>query len=353
MKNEDGTVQSMDAEVAGPGFTESEVVGLAEIEAAALRIAGVAVHTPLVELHLAGLCGYGPPRSIRLKAENLQPMGAFKIRGAANRILALTAGERQRGVVTYSSGNHAQAVAWAARSIGVRAVVVMPSNAPAVKREATLALGAEVVEVGAASSERRARAEALVREQGLVLVPPYDDRAVIAGQGSCGLEIVADWPEVDLVVAPVGGGGLLAGVAAAIKQQRPGVQVWGVEPLLAADAAESLRLGRIVSWTSDQTCRTMADGLRTQSLGTLNFLHLQRFVDGMLAVTEAEIADAMQVILQSARLVAEPSGAVALAALLFHADELPEFNHAAVILSGGNVDRTLPAGREPGGARRV
>ena len=197
------------------------LVSLAAIRAAAARIAPIAMKTPLVRAQFPGVSGYGRPREIWLKAESLQPIGAFKIRGAANKILQLTAAEIARGVITYSSGNHAQGVAYAAREVGAKAVIVMPSNAPAVKRAATLALGAEVVDVGVASSERLAKAEELVREHGYVVIPPYDDEQIIAGQGTCGLEIVEELPDVDLVVSPVSGGGLLGGISAAVKQLSP------------------------------------------------------------------------------------------------------------------------------------
>src|SRR5271166_3848558 len=177
----------------------SELISVEDIHAAAKRIAHIAVKTPLVEAAFPGLSGYGTDKRIWLKAENLQPVGAFKMRGAANKILQLTPAEIKRGVITYSSGNHAQAVAYAARAVGAKAVIVMPSNAPAIKRAATLAMGAEVVDVGVASSERLARAEELVRAHGYAVIPPYNDEQVITGQGTCGLEISEDLPEVDLV----------------------------------------------------------------------------------------------------------------------------------------------------------
>jgi threonine dehydratase len=213
----------------------------------------------------------------------------------------------------------------------------MPSNAPAIKRAATLALGAEVVDVGNASSERLAIAEQLVREHGYIVVPPYDDEKIIAGQATCGLEIVEQLPDVDLVLSPVSGGGLLSGVAAAIKQLRPSAKVFGVEPELAGDAAQSFRTGKIVEWPAELTSRTIADGLRTQSVGVRNFAHIQAFVDGIITVAEAEIRAAMRAIIATARLVPEPSGAVATAALLFHADKLPQYRKAVAIISGGNV----------------
>jgi threonine dehydratase len=315
-------------------------VSLDEIRAAAARIASIAIRTPLLRAPFAGLA---QGRQVWLKAESLQPIGAFKIRGAANKILQLSAEEIARGVITYSSGNHAQGVAYAARAVGAKAVIVMPSNAPAVKRAATLALGAEVVDVGLASSERLAVAEQLVREHGYVVIPPYDDEQIIAGQATCGLEIVEDLPGVDLVLSPVSGGGLLSGVAAAVRQLSPRTKVFGVEPELAADATESLRTGSVVTWPAEATSRTIADGLRTQSLGQLNFAHIRAYVEGIVTVTEAEIRAAMRAIVAATRLLPEPSGAVPVAALLFHGDLLPAYKHAVAVISGGNVDPVLLA----------
>ena len=275
-----------------------------------------------------------------VKAEGLQPIGSFKLRGAFNKVAQLPHRERARGVITYSSGNHAQGVAYAARAVGAKAVIVMPSNAPSVKVRATQALGADIVTVGPTTGERKARAEELAAEFGYVIIPPYDDRDIIAGQGSCGLEIVADRPTVDLVLAPVGGGGLLSGVAAAVKLSRPGVRVVGVEPALAADAAESFKTGRIVAFTGDQS-QTAADGLRSQSVGVLNFAHMQAFVDDIVTVTEAEIREAMRRIIFATRLVPEPSGAVAVAAALFHREQLPSSRETVAIITGGNIEAAL------------
>ena len=319
------------------------LVSIATIRAAAARIASIAVRTPLIRAPFSGLAGHGDGREVWLKAESLQPIGAFKIRGAANKILQLTSAEIQRGVITYSSGNHAQGVAYAAREVGAKAVIVMPSNAPAIKRAATLAMGAEIVDVGVASSERLEMAERLVREHGYIVVPPYDDEQIIAGQATCGLEIVEDLPDVDLVLTPVSGGGLLSGVASAVKQLRPRARVFGVEPELAGDTAESFRTGKIVTWPAEMTSRTIADGLRTQSVGVRNFAHIQAFVDGIVTVTEAEIRAAMRAIVATTRLVPEPSGAVAAAALLFHAAELPDYKKAVAVVSGGNVDPAMLA----------
>jgi len=308
------------------------LVSVETMRAAAARIASIAVRTPLVRAPFPGVDG-----EVWLKAESLQPIGSFKLRGASNKILQLTAEEIARGVITYSSGNHAQGVAYAARSVGAKAVIVMPSNAPAIKRAATLALGAILVDVGVASSERLAKSDELVARYGYVTIPPYDDEMVIAGQATCGLEIVDDIPDVDLVLSPVSGGGLLSGVAAAVRQLNPRALVVGVEPALAGDAAQSFREGKIVTWPAELTSRTIADGLRTQSVGVRNFAHIQAFVDLIITVTEAEIRAAMRAIVATTRLVPEPSGAVTTAALLFHAHELPAYKKAVAIVSGGNV----------------
>ena len=315
-----------------------QLVSIETIRAAAARIAHIAVKTPLVRAQFPNLSGHGQPREIYLKAESLQPIGAFKIRGAANKILQLTHEEIARGVITYSSGNHAQGVAYAAREMGAKAVIVMPSNAPAIKRAATLAMGAEIVEVGPASSDRLAKSDELVRQHGYVVIPPYDDDQIIAGQATCGLEIIESLTNVDLVLAPVSGGGLLSGIACAVKQLSPQTKVYGVEPELAADTAESFRTRAIVTWAAELTSRTIADGLRTQSVGVRNFAHIQAYVDGIITVTESEIRAAMRAIVAATHLVPEPSGAVATAALLFHADKLPPYTTAVAVVSGGNVD---------------
>jgi threonine dehydratase len=322
---------------------ENSLVSLAEIRAAAARISNIAIRTPLLRAPFPGLSGHGTSKEIYLKAESLQPIGAFKIRGAANKILQLTPAEIARGVITYSSGNHAQGVAYAAREVGAKAVIVMPTNAPAIKRAATLAMGAEIVDVGPASSDRLAKSDQLVREHGYIVIPPYDDEQIIAGQATCGLEIIEALPDVDLVLTPVSGGGLLSGVAAAVKQLSPRTKVYGVEPELAGDTAESFRTGAIVTWPAELTSRTIADGLRTQSVGERNFAHIRAFVDGIVTVTEAEIRAAMRAIVAATRLVPEPSGAVAAAALLFHTAELPPYTTAVAVVSGGNVDPVLLA----------
>jgi threonine dehydratase len=282
-----------------------------------------------------------PEFDIYIKAESEQPIGSFKLRGAYNMVAQLSPEVLRRGVITYSSGNHAQGVAYAARALGTKAVIVMPDNTPDIKKAATEALGAEIVIVGPASSERQAKAEELAAQFGYTVIPPYDDAAIIAGQATCALEILEQLPSVDLILAPVSGGGLLAGSSAAAKLSAPGIQVWGAEPELAADAKESFETRRLVKWPAEKTIRTIGDGLRTQSLGALNFEHVMAYVDGIVAVSEDEILSAMSVMLTATKLVPEPSGAVALAAALYHAHELPKVRKMAVILSGGNLEPQL------------
>jgi threonine dehydratase len=328
----------------------SDFVTLDDVRAAKERISGVAVRTPLYRMERARLEMLKLPEpefDLYIKAESEQPIGSFKLRGAYNMVSQLSPEARSRGVITYSSGNHAQGVAYAARALGAKAVIVMPSNAPEVKKAATRALGAEIVEVGPASSERRIRAEELVAQFGYAMIPPYDAPEIIAGQGTCGLEIVEQLPDVDLVISPVSGGGLLSGTATAVKLAAeaglasPTVKVWGAEPELAADAHESFYSKTLVEWPAEKTVRTIGDGLRTQSLGKLNFEHILRHVDGIVTVTEEEIFRAMRVILTATKLVAEPSGAVTLAAALFHAYQLPEARKVVVVLSGGNLEPAL------------
>jgi threo-3-hydroxy-L-aspartate ammonia-lyase len=310
------------------------LVGLPEIRAAAVVLRGIAVRTPLVPFGR-------PERRHWLKAESLQPIGAFKLRGAYVAAASLTAEERSRGLITYSSGNHAQGVARAARLFGVPAVIVMPSDSPALKRARVEADGAEVVIVGTSSEERRRVAEEIAAARGLAIIPPYDDPRIVAGQGTAGLEIAEDMPEVAAVLVPIGGGGLASGVAAAIKALLPRTLVIGVEPELAADARESLAAGRIVEWPAERVSRTIADGTRTQSIGRLNFAHLSAQLDAVVTVSEAEIAGAVRLAAEEARLVVEPSGALTVAAMRFRAPEagLVGLDGPIVgVVSGGNVD---------------
>jgi len=312
----------------------AELVGIDAIRTAAAMLRGVAIRTPLVP--------YGPAETrVLLKAESLQPIGAFKIRGAYVAVAGLAPADRERGVITYSSGNHAQGVARAARLLGAPAVIVMPSDAPAIKRERVAADGAEIVTVGPSSDERRERADAIAAERGLAIIPPYDDDRIIAGQGTVGLEIAEDVRDLAAVLVPVGGGGLASGVAVAIRSLAPRARIFGVEPELAADGRESLAKGEVVRWSAEDVGRTIADGTRTQALGERTFAHLRAHLDGIVTVTEAEIAAAVRLIAERARLVAEPSGAVALAAMEFHGAELgldAVDGPIVAVVSGGNVD---------------
>ncbi|MFC5817536.1 threonine ammonia-lyase [Nonomuraea harbinensis] len=297
-----------------------ELVTVEDIRAAAGRIEPVVVRTPLV-----------PVGDLLVKSESLQRVGSFKIRGAYNAVAHL----RPAGVVTHSSGNHGQALAYAAASFGVPCVVVVPEGTPRVKTDAIRRHGAELVVVP--PDRRLAAAAEVAAGRGLTLVPPYDHPDVIAGQGTIGLEILADLPDVEVVAVPVSGGGLVSGIAAAVKALRPRAAVIGVEPELAADAAESLAAGRLITWEPARTFRTSADGLRAE-LSELTFAHLRAHVDAVVTVTEDEIRAAMRHLATAGRLVAEPSGAVATAARL--SGKLPRGLTVAV-LSGGNVDPAL------------
>jgi threo-3-hydroxy-L-aspartate ammonia-lyase len=267
------------------------LVSIDAFRQAAERIRGVAVRTPLLRWD----------EHTWLKPESLQPVGAFKMRGAYARLSLLTDAERSAGVITYSSGNHAQAVARAARLLGLRAVIVMPEGAPGIKVAGVQADGAEIVRCGPGSEERTRIARELAEERGLTVIPPYDDDGIIAGQGTCGLEIVEDLPEVTSVVVPVGGGGLIAGVAAAVRALQPEARIVGVEPELSADGRESLERGEIVEWSAEEVTRTMADGLRVQALGRRPFEHMRALVERIVTVSEEEIAEAVRSAARRAR----------------------------------------------------
>jgi threonine dehydratase len=314
--------------------TPTDLVGIEDIRAAADRLRGIALRTPLV--------AYGSTdRRQLLKAESLQWIGAFKLRGAYNAIATLPPDQRARGVITYSSGNHAQGVARAARLLGIGAVVVMPSDAPNIKRERVAADGAQIVIVGTASDERQQVAEAIADERGLAIIPPFDDDRIIAGQGTVGLEIAEDLPDLAAVLVPIGGGGLASGVAAAVKAVAPAARIIGVEPELAADARASLAAGEIVRWPADKVSRTIADGTRTQALGVRTFAHLRAHLERVVTVSEEEIAAAVRLAAERSRLVVEPSGALGIAALTFHAAELglgAVAGPVVAVVSGGNVD---------------
>ena len=321
------------------------MVTLKEIGQARERIAGVAARTPLNPYYAAPSSDskHSGEREIYLKAENLQPTGSFKLRGAYNKIASLTQAERKRGVVTHSSGNHAQGVAYAARILGLRAVVVMPRNSSKMKQEAVAALGAEVVVVGPSSRERRQKAEELAAQHGYVHVPPFNDELVVAGQGTIGLEILEDLADADLVLAPVSGGGLISGIAAALKLSGSRAKVVGVEPELANDAQQSFRSGHIVEITPERASSTIADGLRGQSVGEITFDLMQKYVDDMVTVSEDDIRHAMRTLICQAHILAEPSGAVAFAACLLHGDKLPHSRKIVAVVSGGNADPQLLA----------
>jgi threonine dehydratase len=307
------------------------MINLEDIRQAHARLDGITVRTPLLSLEYEG-------RTLYLKPENLQPIGAFKLRGAYNKIASLTPKERACGVITYSSGNHAQGVAYAARALDTKAVIVMPRNAPAIKREATAALGAEIVFVGPSGVERQIKAEELAAEHGYVIIPPYDDEKIIAGQGTAGLEIVEDLPGVELVLVPIGGGGLISGISTAVKLSCPDAKVVGVEPELAGDAQASFRAGEIVKFPAERVLQTCADGLRSQYVGTITFEHIRRYVDDVVTVSEDEIMEAVRILAENPKAVAEPSGAVATAAWLFRRDTLPQSSCTVAVISGGNID---------------
>jgi threo-3-hydroxy-L-aspartate ammonia-lyase len=306
------------------------LVTIDDIRQAADRIKSAAIRTPLVPMVWSD-----PGRPMWIKPENLQPVGSFKVRGAFNAIGRIDEAARTRGVVAYSSGNHAQAVAYAARVLGVASYIVMPEEAPDIKLRATRNHGAEVVLCG--PGQRETVATELAERTGGVLVPPFDDPDVIAGQGTIGLEIADDLPDVDCVLIPVSGGGLASGIGTAIKALCPNAKVVGVEPEFAADTAEGLHLGHRVNWSVADRNRTIADGLRAQP-SELTFAHLQNVVDDMITVSEAEIRAAVRELAHKAHLVSEPSGAVAFAA--YRQGSTPP-GRTAVILSGGNIQPSL------------
>lgn len=244
-------------------------------------------------------------------------------------------------MIAHSSGNHAQGVAYAARELGVKATIVLPSNAPTIKLDATRALGAEIVISGPTSPERIALSEELAKKHNYVMVAPYNDEVIIAGQGTMGLEIMEDLPDVKLVLVPVSGGGIISGVATAIKSLKPNVKVIGVEPELAADARASLKAGKRITFDPAEVAKTIADGLRTTPVGEIPFQHIYKYVDDIVTVSEDEIRTAIRKLALESRLVAEPSGAVTSAAWFFHRDKLPPAKKTVAVVSGGNIDPAL------------
>ncbi|MFW5951823.1 MAG: threonine ammonia-lyase [Gemmatimonadota bacterium] len=312
----------------GAGVVE-KLVGPGSVRAAARGLEGVAVRTPLIPSPwLREELGV----EVRLKCESFQPIGAFKLRGAYTMIARLSEAERARGVITYSSGNHAQAVAFAARAFGIEAVIVMPENAPPIKVRGTKRLGAEVVEEGTTSLARRERAEAIQAERGLTMVPPFDHPDIIAGQGTVGLEILEDWPEVGTIVVPIGGGGLISGIAAFVKQEHPDVRVVGVEPEGAPAMRRSLDAGELV--TLDRI-DSIADGLVPVRPGDLTFAHVRSLVDDVVLVDDHAIRAAAARLLVRGKLLVEYSGAATVAALRAG---LALDGPAAAVISGGNID---------------
>jgi threonine dehydratase len=315
--------------------TTVSLITLGDIRAAAGRLRGVALQTPLLPFTTTD------GRTILLKPESLQPIGAFKIRGAYNAITRLDEATRARGVVAASSGNHAQGVARAARLLGVPATVFMPVDAPSVKRERVLADGARVVDWDPADPVFiQDHARTFAAEHEVALIHSYDNEDVIAGQGTAGLEVAEALDSVGAMLVPVGGGGLISGIATAVRALHPDARIVGVEPELAADAQESFRTGTLVAWPRERSRRTIADGART-NLAPRTFAHISRLVDDIVTVDEAEIAATVRLLVERSRLVVEPSGALAVAAAMFRARDagLGGIDGPVVALvSGGNVD---------------
>jgi threo-3-hydroxy-L-aspartate ammonia-lyase len=306
----------------------TDLTSTADLADAAATLSGVAVRTPLLPAPYLG-------ESVLLKPEMLQRGGAFKLRGAYNFLTRLPADVRARGVVAPSSGNHAQAVALAARLLGAPAIVVMPTTVTAAKRGGAERLGARIELAGTTTADRMARAMEIVEAEGATLVPPYDDPLIIAGQGTIGLEILEDIPEVAVVLVPVGGGGLSAGVSAAIKLHRPNTRVIGVEPKGAPKLSKARDAGAPVKL---DTTKSIADGLLAVEIGALTFAHHQRFIDDVILVEDAAMVSAMRVLLDRGKLVAEPSGAITAAAVMQHRELQQSAGPVVAVLSGGNIE---------------
>ena len=307
--------------------------GVEDVRAAASRIHSYVHRTPLVATHsISERVG----SEVRLKCENLQRAGSFKIRGAMNALLQLSETERRNGVVAFSSGNHAQGVALAAKLLGMRATIVMPENSVAAKVEATKGYGAEVVTAGVTSATRDTVAREIAAKSGAAVIPPFDDERVIAGAGTTGLEIVEEWPEVDTIVTPLGGGGLLSGTALAATSVKPGVNVYGVEPRAGNDGEQSFRAGSIV--TIDPP-KTIADGARTLAIGERNFAIIRERVKDVVSVDDDVLLETVKYAMSRTKLVIEPTGALGIAALLTGA--IQPGRRVAVVVSGGNLDFSL------------
>ncbi len=309
------------------------LVTLEQIYEARERLRGITTHTRVF-----------PVDGAFVKPESFQPIGSFKLRGAYNKIASLVEAERPAGIITHSSGNHAQGVAYSAKQLGLPAVIIMPNNAPPIKVEATRSYGAEIVFLDPATERREIVTQRIMDQRpGWVLVHPFNDPQIIAGQGTIGLEIFEDFPDVEQVIVPIGGGGIISGVATAIKSLKPTVKVIGVEPELAADAQQSVREGHVIEWAATDTNRTIADGVRTVSIGPLNYEHISAYVDKIVTVSEAEIRAAVRRLALQGKLVIEPSGAIPFAVWQAHRDELPVQQNTVLVLSGGNIDPKLLA----------
>jgi len=310
-------------------------VTFSDVQSAAERLRGQAHRTPIVTSRtfdqIAGC-------QVFFKCENLQRGGAFKFRGAYNALSQLTPEQRQRGVVAFSSGNHAQGLALAAKVLGIPATVVMPSDAPQIKLEATCGYGAEIVLYDRLTGDREAIARQLAAERGLTVIPPFDHPHIIAGQGTAALELFQDVPDLDVLITPVGGGGLISGCATAAKAMRPGVRVVGVETEPANDAWQSLRTGRRVTIAPPDT---IADGIRTTSLGVITFEIMRKLVDEIVLVADADVIEAMCFMLLRMKLLAEPTGAVPVAALMARKVDGVAGRRVGVIVSGGNADPAI------------
>lgn len=316
---------------------EMRLPGIDDVRAAAARLKGVVHRTPLVHSRILSEMAGGP---LYLKAENLQRGGAYKMRGAYNKVASLSPEERQKGVVAFSSGNHAQGVAIAGRELGCPVTVVMPEDVAPVKRAAVEGYGAEVVLAGTTGAEREAVARRLAAERGLAVIPAFADPYIIAGQGTVALEVLEDMPDLDTLVVPIGGGGLSGGCSLTVKAIRPDVRVIGVEPEGAADAYASFRSGTLQRVERPDT---IADGLRAQQVGAINWELIRRYVDDVVLVTDEEIRRAMVLLLTRTKLLVEPSGAVAAAAVLFGKVPVSPDGKTVAVISGGNVDPAVLA----------
>ena len=305
------------------------LVTLDDIRAAAGRVRGTAMRTPVMPLPWPAA---GDVHPFVIKCENLQPMGAFKVRGAFNMLAQLPADARARGVITYSSGNHGQGVAMAAKAMGVPAVIVMPTTAPGVKVEGVRSYGAEVIFAGTTSIDRQTRAEQEAAARGLAIIPPFDHPMIIAGQGTVGLELLEQVPDLGTVYVPMGGGGLIAGVATAIKLSRPDVRVVGVEPTGAMKMRAARDAGHPVML---ETTSSIGDGIMNMRAGDITFAHVQQYVDDLVAVPDDAMAKAVAWLFRNARIVAEPSGAASTAAVMLGLGA--PVGTVAAIVSGGNV----------------